>query len=72
MNRGFFRFKREDLFKKWDKVSKQDLPKEQRFTFRDVFALILAVFSIVLPWVLAIAGSLALILFLVWKFYLKG
>jgi hypothetical protein len=72
MKRGFFSFKREDLFRKWDKVGKQNRPDDQKFTSSDIMAMIIAVISIVLPWLLAIAGGLALVLFLVWKFYLKG
>jgi hypothetical protein len=72
MIRGFFSFKREDLFRKWDKVGKQNRPDDQKFTSSDIMAMIIAVISIVLPWLLAIAGGLALVLFLVWKFYLKG
>lgn len=72
MKRKPYLFKREDIFRKWEKVGKQDIPKEKRFTFRDIFAMIAAVISIVLPWVLAIMASLGLVLFLIWKFYLKG
>jgi hypothetical protein len=68
----FFLFKREDIFRKWDKTERRDIPDDQKFTFRDIFAMILAVFSIVLPWILAILGCLALVLFLFWKFYLHG
>jgi hypothetical protein len=67
-----FLFKRGDIFRKWDKAEKRDIPGDQKFTFRDILAMILAVFSIVLPWILAILGCLALVLFLFWKFYLHG
>lgn len=72
MKRSLFSFNREDLFRKWEKVPKQNLPDDRKFTGHDILAMVLAVFSIVLPWVLAIAGALALIVFLIWKFYLKG
>jgi hypothetical protein len=72
MKSRFFLFKREDVFRKWDKVEKRDIPDDQKFTARDVLAMVLAALSIVLPWVLAILGCLAVVLFLIWKFYLKG
>lgn len=64
-------FKREDLFRKWEKVPRQDRSNAEKFTAHDLLAMILAVLSIVLPWVLAVVGSLGLILFLFWAFYLK-
>jgi hypothetical protein len=70
--RGFFSFKPEDIFRKWDRVEKQDIPADKKFTSHDVLAMVIAVLTIVLPWVLAILGCLALVLFLIWKFYLKG
>lgn len=64
-------FNREDLFRKWEKVPKQDKPKDERFTAHDVLALIIAALSIVLPWALAVIGALVLIVFLIWMFYLR-
>lgn len=64
-------FKREDLFRRWEKVPKQDVQKEDRFTAHDVLAMILAALSIVLPWALAVIGALVLIVFLIWVFYLR-
>lgn len=72
MKRGFFSFKREDIFRKWEKVGKQDIPDERKFTFHDIVAMIIAAVSLVLPWVLLIVGCLGALLFLFWRFYLKG
>lgn len=68
----FFPFKWGDIYRKWDKIETQNIPDDRKFTFHDILAMILAALSIVLPWVLAIAGCLALIVFLIWKFYLGG
>jgi hypothetical protein len=69
--RGFLLFKWEDLFKHWDVVDRDSPVARYRFSFRETLAMIIAAFSIVLPWVLAILGSLTLVLFLIYKFYLR-
>lgn len=69
--RGFFLFKWEDIFKHWDVADKRSEFTDQKFSVKDVAAMIIAALSIVMPWVLAIIGSLALVLFLIYKFYLR-
>ena len=69
--RGFFLFKWEDVFKHWDVVDRNSPVAQHKFGFKEIFAMAIAALSIVLPWVLAILGSLTLVLFLVYKFYLR-
>ena len=69
--RGFLSYKWEDIFKHWDQVDKNSPVASLKFSFKEIFAMIIAAFSIVLPWALAILGSLTLVLFLVYKFYLR-
>ena len=65
MGRGFFSFRR------LRRQSGSGGSSDQRFTGHDLLAIILAVFSLIVPWALAIVAGLALILFLLTKFYLK-
>lgn len=44
------------------------IPEGEKFTFKDVFAMIIAVLSLVLPWALGIVGIMGMViwLFLQW------
>ncbi len=69
--RGFFLFRWGDLFRRREKVLPDGRANDQKFTAHDILAIVLAVLSIVVPWVLAIMAALALILFLVTRFFLR-
>ncbi len=65
----FFLASQADVWRKWDKVEKPNIPDEEKFTFSDILAMIIAVMSIVLPWALAIMGSLLVITFIISRLF---
>ena len=56
-------------------IEKKALPngteEDERFGFKDILAMIIAAFSIIIPYVLIFVGVMAIILYIVYLFFLR-